>query len=107
MSRMDRYSENNTNHSSRIDRNKNLYQDFQFGLPLKLTLNTFNGFSERQTLAMNFLEIDCLGLNKKFIPPQSANTQSGTSDTGGAPTKDSDELTDDGEASREKANNKK
>ena len=28
MSRMDRYSENNTNHSSRIDRNKNLYQDF-------------------------------------------------------------------------------
>ena len=81
---------------------KGLYQDFQFGLPLKLTLNTFNGFSERQTLAMNFLEIDCLGLNEKFIPPQSANTQSGSSNTGGAPKKDSGELTDDGEASREK-----
>ena len=81
---------------------KGLYQDFQFGLPLKLTLNAFNGFSERQTLAMNFLEIDCLGLNEKFIPPQSANTQSGSSNTGGAPKKDSGELTDDGEASREK-----
>lgn len=28
MKRMDRYSENNNNHISRIDRNKNLYQDF-------------------------------------------------------------------------------
>lgn len=89
------------------DFKKSLYQDFQFGLPLKLTLNTFNGFSERQTLAMNFLEIDCLGLNEKFIPPQSANTQSGSSDTGGAPTKDSGELTDDGESSRDKRDNKK
>lgn len=79
---------------------KNLYQDFQFGLPLKLTLNTFNGFSEMQTLAMNFLEIDCLGLDEKFIPPQSANTQSGSSNTGGAPEKDV--KTDDGEASEDK-----
>lgn len=81
---------------------KSLYQDFQFGLPLKLTLNAFNGFSEMQTLAMNFLEVECLELHDKFIPPKSANTQSGSSDTGGAPTKDAGEITDDGEASKDK-----
>ena len=69
----------------------------------KLVLNNLNGFSELDTVALNFLEENCLQLSKKFVPLQSANTQSGSSDSSvGAPEKDSDELTDDGEASRDK-----
>ena len=56
-------------------------------------------------MALSFLEIDCLHLNEKLIPLQSSYTQSGNENgdgSEGAPTKDSDELTDDGEASRDK-----
>ena len=62
-----------------------------------------NGFSELDTLALNFLEEECLQLSNKFVPLQSSHTQNGDpSSEAGAPTKDSDELTDDGEASRDK-----
>ena len=75
----------------------------QYGMSGKLVLNNLNGFSELDTVALNFLEENCLQLSKKFVPLQSANTQSGSSDSSvGAPEKDSDELTDDGEASRDK-----
>lgn len=74
----------------------------QFGLPTRLAYNTLNQFSEMDTLALNFLEINCLGLDQTLIPLKSSHTQNGESDTNGAPTKDSDELTDDGEASRDK-----
>lgn len=78
----------------------------QYGLPTRLAYNTLNQFSEMDTLALNFLEINCLGLDKSLIPLQSSHTQNGTSDTGGAPIKDSGDLSDDGEASRDKADNK-
>ena len=50
---------------------------------------------------------DILKLQDKMVPLQSTYTQTGSSDTGGAPTKDLGDLTDDGEASidkRDKAN---
>ena len=80
--------------------------DFTYGEPLKLVLNSLNGFSEVETVSMAKLE-QILGLNELFIPPQSANTQSGKagdeSEVGqGAPTKDATELTDEGDASRDK-----
>lgn len=82
---------------------KNLLTDAQYGLPVKLVLNNMNGFSELDTLALNFLEEECLQLSNKFVPLQSSHTQNGDpSSEAGAPTKDSDELTDDGEASRDK-----
>lgn len=84
---------------------KNLLESAQYGLPTRLAYNTLNGFSEKDTLALSFLEIDCLHLNEKLIPLQSSYTQSGNENgdgSEGAPTKDSDELTDDGEASRDK-----
>lgn len=83
---------------------KSLLEDGQYGLPVKLAINSLNGFSPLDTLALNFLEEKCLGLSEKFIPLQSSHTQNGNiSDEGGAPIKDaSDGLTDDGEASRDK-----
>ena len=85
---------------------KDLLEAAQNGLPTKLVYNTMNQFSEKDTLALNFLEEQVLGLTGLFVPLQTSYTQSGSSDTGGAPTKDDSEITDDGEASRDKQNNK-
>lgn len=84
---------------------ESLLKAAEYGMPTRLAYNTLNGFSEIDTLALNFLEINCLNLNENLIPVQSTHTQSG-SDTGGAPEKDDSEITDDGEASRDKTDNK-
>lgn len=87
-----------------------LKNDATYGLPVKLALNNLNGFNELETMSLNFLEEDCLGLSSKFVPLQSSNTMN-TGDLqnpeGGRPTSDDTELTDDGEASRDKSDNKK
>lgn len=80
---------------------KQLLDSADRGLPVRLTLNTFNQFSEADTLALQYLEVDCLGLDEVLIPVHTAHTQSGKTDAG-APTKDAGDLTDDGEASRDK-----
>ena len=85
---------------------KSLLEGATYGTPTLLAYNACNQFSELETLALNFLETECLDLHNKFIPVQSSHTTAG-SDTGGAPTKDSDELTDDGESSKDKRDNKK
>lgn len=84
----------------------NLVKDGTYGLPLRLAMNTFNNFTEKDTLALNYLEVDCLGLNETFIPLQSSHTSSNTSGdtdsvTGGRPPEDV--KTDDGEASEDKS----
>lgn len=72
----------------------------QNGLPNVLGLNTLNGFSEKETIALNFLEQDVLQLGDKLRPLQTSYTQSSngyTSEVGqGAPTKDviTDETSD-------------
>ena len=88
---------------------KNLLEAAQYGLPTKLAYNNLNQFSEKDTLALNFLEEEVLHLSDKLIPLQSSYTQSGTegSDGNGAPTKDAGEITDDGEASIEKTDKAK
>jgi hypothetical protein len=53
------------------------------------------------TLALNYLEEDCLQLSSKLIPLQSSFTQSENNESGGQ-TKDDSELTSEGEASRDK-----
>lgn len=85
---------------------KNLLEAAQYGLSTKLAYNTLNSFSEMDTLALNFLEEEVLHLSDKLIPLQSSYTQSGNDNSSGkdgAPTKDDTTITDDGEASREKA----
>ena len=72
------------------------------GMPVKLLLNQLNGVSEIDTLRMNRLEIEELGLHKAFIPLSSSYTKgSDAADPieGGAPTKI--EVTDKGDESRE------
>ena len=73
------------------------------GLPVKQEYMTLLGYDPLETIASDWLETK-LGLSiSKFIHPLvSTHTQSAGSDTGGAPTKEDGELTDDGEASRDK-----
>lgn len=84
---------------------KELLQAAEYGIPTRLAYNNLNGFSELDTMALNFLEIECLNLHEVFLPVNSTHTQ-GNSDVG-APTKDDTELTDDGEASRDKTDRAK
>ena len=93
---------------TRDDFRDSLLKSAQYGLSTKLAINTLNGFSERETMAMNFLEEQCLDVTHKFVPLQSSYTQSGTPAdqiTGGRP--ESDKKTDDGEASEDKKDRSK
>ena len=84
---------------------KSLMENATYGLPTRLAVNALSGgFSELETLSLNFLEVECLDLPNTFGPPlQSSHTASGEPGSeGGAPTKDNDEITDDGEASKDK-----
>lgn len=79
---------------------KSILESGQYGLPTKLMINNINGFSELDTLALNFLEEDCLQLSNRFVPLQSSYVQSGK-DSGGQ-TKSDDELSTEGDTSRDK-----
>ena len=78
----------------------------QNGLPNKILYNTLNGVSEKDTLAMNFLEEDCLNLGEKLKPFNTSYTQSGTNQ-GGGQEKDETELTDAGLRTRDEDLNNK
>lgn len=79
---------------------KSILESGQYGLPTKLMINNINGFSELDTLSLNFLEEDCLQLSKRFVPLQSSYVQSGKES--GGQTKSDDEISSEGEASRDK-----
>lgn len=78
-----------------------LSKDMQYGFPLRIAMNTLNGFSEIETISMARLEKDVLELVDLFEPPRSANTQSSP----GAPTKSTTDLSPEGEATRDKGKN--
>ena len=78
---------------------KQLLEAGTYGLPVRLAYNALNQFSELDTLALNHLEIDCLGLDKSFVPMMSSHTQTSADETGGRPK---GEATDESEASAEK-----
>lgn len=84
----------------------------QYGIPIKLQLMSLLGVNPAQTRSLEYLE-DKLGLAKtKWTAPLvSSNVQSGNVENGdgsnGAPTKPDNELTDEGEASRDKDTNQK
>ena len=61
---------------------KSMLEAAQYGLPTKLAYNTLNGFSELDTLALNFLEEEVLKVSEKFVPLQSSYTQSSESEAG-------------------------
>ena len=76
-----------------------LLESCQYGFSNRLAYNTFNGISERATIAMQLLENDILNLPEKMIPLSSSYTQSGDEE-GGRPEVPDDELSGSGERSR-------
>ena len=96
---------------TKADYREQLLSSGQYGLPTKLAINTLNGFNEKDTLALNYVEEELLHLSDKLIPLNSSYTQSGnddgyTSEVGqGAPKKDEGDLSDSGERSRGQSEN--
>lgn len=82
---------------------ESMQKDMQYGFPNVIAINSLNGFSEMDTLALNYLETDVLNLKDKFKPLTSANTVS-NKESGGQEKSDL-EITQDGEDSREKRDN--
>ena len=80
-----------------------MQKNLQYGFQSIITLNSLYGYSELQTLSLQYLEDDVLGLKEKIKPLKSANTQSGDSDKeSGGQKKSTGDLTDEGEASIDK-----
>lgn len=72
------------------------------GLPVKLEWATLMGYDPLEAMSSDWLETKLgLAATKWINPVRTSYTQSAT-DTAGAPTKDDGDLTDDGEASRQK-----
>lgn len=78
------------------------------GLPVKQEYMTLLGYDPLEAIASDWLETK-LGMSvDRFIHPLvSSHTQSGNSDTGGAPTKDDGKLTDEGAETKDKEKNAK
>ena len=73
------------------------------GMPVKQEYMTLLGYDPLETIASDWLETKLgMSISKFTHPLVSSHTQTAGSDTGGAPTKDGGDLTDDGEASRDK-----
>ena len=88
---------------SREEFRKELLESAQYSLPTKLAIMSLSGIDELSALSLNHLEENILKLGDRFNDPlKSSYTQSGNSE-GGRPTSDDGELTDDGEASRDKS----
>jgi hypothetical protein len=81
----------------------------QYGLPTVSMYAASQGLGQAELDSMNFLENDILEIKKLFIPLQSSSTQSskrdsnGATDEGGAPTKETGDLTESGIQNREDA----
>lgn len=96
---------------TKADYRDQLLSSGQYGLPTKLAINTLNGFNEKDTLAMNYVEEELLQLSNKLIPLNSSYTQSGnddgyTSEVGqGRPKVDEGDLSDSGDRSRGQSEN--
>lgn len=92
------------------DRIKTLKDASALGLPVKMEYLTLLGYDPLESMASDWLETK-LGLSvDKFVHPLvSSYTQSGDSDTGGAPTAEESgkDLTDEGEATRDGSKNDK
>lgn len=70
----------------------------QYGLPMVSYFCASQGLAQVDMDTLNFLEDDVLGIKAKYIPLMSSATQSGV---GGQPAKDTGDLTDAGESTRE------
>lgn len=81
------------------DLRKTLLESCQYGYSNRLAYNTLLGFSEQETMAQNYFEEDVLKLHEKMIYPLSSSF---TQPSEGAPVKDDDDISDEGDKSRDK-----
>ena len=80
---------------------ESLLSSCQYSFSNRLAYNTFNGISEKTTMAMEFFETQALHLPEIMTHPlQSSYTTSNSSDEGGRPETPDDELSPSGERSR-------
>lgn len=91
---------------SRLDFKDSLRQDATYGIPVKLAINTLNGYNELETLSMAHLE-QALDLTKLFVPLASSNTMNTGNLASGGQEKPVSELTDEGMDTRDKDKNDK
>ena len=93
---------------TKSDRIVELQKACEFGLPFKLELAMMLGQDPLENYAMGWLE-DKMGLaiTRWTHPLVSSHTTSATSDTGGAPTKDDGDLSDEGAETKDKEKNAK
>lgn len=78
------------------------------GLPVKQEYMALLGYDPIEAIASDWLETKLgLAIDKFIHPLISSHTQSGGSDTGGAPTKEDGDLTDEGADTKDKEKNKK
>lgn len=80
---------------------ESLLASCQNGFSNKIAYNTLNGLSERDCIAMNFLENEVLHITDSLIPLSTSYTQSGSGNNT-KPTLSDDKISDDGEKSRDK-----
>lgn len=93
---------------TKSERIAELQKACEFGLPFKLELAMMLGQDPLENYAMGWLE-DKMGLaiTRWTHPLVSSHTASATSETGGAPTKDDDDLSDEGAETKDKEKNAK
>lgn len=94
---------------NRKERIEELLQSAQYGLPVKIMLCACLGIAPSSIVSMNFLEEEVLMLTDNFRPLTSSHTQSGdeeSTDDGGRPEIDEDDLSEKGESQREGEDNK-
>jgi len=90
---------------SRKEYLENLLKNGQYGLPVVNAIFSCLGYSPHDADAMAFLENEVLKYHYKLIPLQSSHTQGGNStDEGGAPKSDDDDLSEAGVQTRENDN---
>lgn len=78
------------------------------GMPVKLEYMTLLGYDPIESIASDWLETKLgLSITRFMHPLVSSHTQSGDSDTGGAPTKDDGDLSDEGSETKDKEKNKR
>ena len=82
---------------------KELKEAATLGIPGAATkYSALLGISPLDSYSFNILEHKILKIQDNWVPLKTSYTQSESSNTGGAPTKDDDELTDEGAKSRDK-----
>lgn len=92
----------NVSSYTRDEFREQLLENAQYGLSTKLAIGTMNGFSELDSLALNYLEEDVLGLSDRFNHPLASSYTTSGNEESGRPSLDDGDITSEGEATRDK-----